>query len=326
MKCKYIIAILTLFLTSVNLFGQTKEDRVVTAYGYLKGQEHSLNLIKTKFPELGSGITKAETDFNSSFGTAHDRIRNYLLQFMGERQLKETDEKLITELDKILGKQPFTKETSIKFISEVEDRAKGNIQSPILETLLSFQYSDKPQDELLNGFTTTFKTSGRSKSKGTDWQIKVPKSWKAEEADDPNIIQKFVSDFGDGVPAFMLMVQELPLPEGYKITKEEISEVFTEKGVKDMVPADGKFISFTKMTLDNNIGGMLELEQTSEQPDFKIKIRMVQFMLVKSNKMYLLQGTLYSKKDKADLSLDMQKYLPLFKLVANSIVVSDKDK
>lgn len=124
------------------------------------------------------------------------------------------------------------------------------------------------------------------------------------------------------------MVKEMPLPKGYKITKEELNDLFTEKEMKDMVPDGGKFISFTKMTLDNNIGGMIEYEQTMERLDFKIKIRirMVQFMFIRGNKMYMLQGTVGSEKTDTDLSLEMKKYLLLYKLVANTIVVNDQYK
>jgi len=323
MKRRCIIAILTIVLISTTLFGQTKQERVITAYSYLKGQEYSLNLIKDKFPELVPSIIMVEANFDSAFGAAKERIKNYLSQFLSESEFKENDKKLISELSKVMNKQALTKEASINFIAEVENRAKGNIQSPILETLLSYQYSEKPQDELLKGFTMTFKTTGHLKSKNTNWQIKVPKSWRAQEADDPNIIQKFISDYGNGDPTLMLMVQEMALPEGYKITKEELNDFFTEKGMRAMVPAGGKFISFTRMSLDNNKGGMVELEQVGGGPDFKVKIRMVQFMFVRDNKMYILQGTVFSKKIDTDLTLDMEKYLPLYKLVANTIALND---
>jgi hypothetical protein len=253
-------------------------------------------------------------------------MKKYLTEYFSESEFKEYEDKLISEMKKILGNQSFTKEIATNFISEVESRAKGNITSTVIETLLFFQFSDRPQDELTSGFTTTFKTKGHIKSKNTDWQIKVPKSWKAEEADRPNIIQKFTSDYGSGNQSIMLIVKDMPLPKGYKITKEELNELFTEKETKDMIPYGGKFISFTKMTLDNNIGGMIEYEQIMERLDFKIKIRMVQFMFIRGSKMYLLQGTIGSEKLDTDLSLEMKKYLPLYKLVANTIVVNDQYK
>ena len=331
MKYKHAILILLFFITAINVFGQTTDNlkkpkykRVSEAYGYLTGQEYSLDLIKKEFPQFEMSILKAQMSFNSTFGKSKEGMKKYLAEYLGQNEFSQYEEKLISELKKMLGNQTFTEEIATNFISEVESRAKGNIASTVLETLLSFQFSDRPQDELTSGFTTTFKTKGDPKSKNTDWQIKVPKSWKAEEADRPNIIQKFTSDYGAGNQSIMLMVKEMPLPKGYKITKEELNDLFTEKEMKDMVPDGGKFISFTKMTLDNNIGGMIEFEQTIERLDFKIKIRMVQFMFIRGNKMYTLQGTVGSEKADTDLSLEMKKYLPLYRLVANTIVVNDQ--
>jgi hypothetical protein len=333
MKYKYTIKILLLFITAMNVFGQTTDNlikpkykRVSEAYGYLTGQEYSLDLIKKEFPQFEMSILKAQMSFNSAFGKSKEGMKIYLAEYLGQNEFNQYEGKLISEMKKILGNQTFTEEIAKNFILEVESRAKGNIASTVLETLLTFQFSDRPQDELISGFTTTFKTKGHQKSKNTDWQIKVPKSWKAEEADRPNIIQKFTSDYGSGNQSIMLMVKEVPIPNGYKMTKEELNDLFTEKEMKDMVPDGGKSISCAKMTLDNNIGGMIEFEQTMERLDFKMKIRMVQFMLIRGNKMYTLQGTVGSEKPDIDLSLEMKKHLPLYKLVANTIVVNDQYK
>jgi hypothetical protein len=80
------------------------------------------------------------------------------------------------------------------------------------------------------------------------------------------------------------------------------------------------------MTLDSNIGGMLEIEQTTSRLDFKMKMRMVQFMFIRGSKIYTLTGTVSSANMGDDLAIEMEKYLPLFRLVANSIVVNDQYK
>jgi hypothetical protein len=69
---------------------------------------------------------------------------------------------------------------------------------------------------------------------------------------------------------------------------------------------------------------MVELQMTIERLDTKIQIRMVQFMFFRNNMIYVLQGTVGSDNMDRDLSLEMTKYLPLYRLVANSIVVNDQ--
>lgn len=330
---KYIYSFLILFVISIGIFAQSanlpkkpKYLRVSEAYGFLIGQEQTLNIIKKKFPEFEFNVLKVQMDFNSTFGNSKAGMELYLTDYLGQNEFKEYEVKLIIELKKMQHNQVFTKDLSTNFIEEVQNRANGGLPSPILETLLSFQYLDRPEDELLFGFTKTFKTKGHPKCKNTDWQIKIPKSWKSEEADRPNIIQKFISDYGSGYHSIMLMVKDNPLPKEYKASKEELNEFFNEKEMKSIIPVEAKFISFTKMTIDNNIGGMVQYEQKVDRLDYIIKIRTLQFMFLKGNKSYFLQCSVASEKTDADLSLVMKKYLPLFKLVANTIVVNEQYK
>jgi hypothetical protein len=331
MNYKNIITILVLLLTTINVNGQTTDNlikakyrTVSEAYGYISGQEASLNFIKKLFPHLEINILKADLAFNLTFGKAKPGMKNYLIGFFGQSEFIDFENKLTSEIDKMIGQQVYTEDTALSFISEVESRAKGNIASPVLETLLSFQYADKPEEEFTSGFTHNFKTKGHPKSKNTDWQIKVPKSWKAAEGERPNIIQKFTSDYGSGSQIIMLMVNDLELPKGYKLSKAELNDFFTEEQMKNIVPENGQFISFKKMTIDNHIGGMIEIEQIVERLDTKMKMRMVQFMFIRDNKMYTLQSLVGSEELDADLSVSMKKYMTLFKLVANSIVVNEQ--
>ena len=189
---------------------------------------------------------------------------------------------------------------------------------------MSFQYKDRPERELLTGFTYTFRTKGHLKSKNTDWQIRVPKSWRAKEAERPNIIQTFVNDYGDGINNIMLMVMDIPVAKGAKFSNKDKNELFSNNGIKIMVPRDARFVSFSKMNIENNIGGMLEIEQTSTRLDSKIKLRMVQFMFIRGLKIYMLSGSVSTSNIDDDLAVEMEKYLPLYRLVANSIVLNDQ--
>lgn len=333
MKYKFTFSFFIIILITYNVFGQSDDNlkiakykRVSEAYGFITGQEYTLKFIKKEFPEYELQILHAEMSFNSTFGKSKLEIKKYLTEYLGQIEFNKYDDKLQTAMKNMLGNQTFNEENVTNFISEIESRAKGNIASTVLETILSFQFLDRPQDELTTGFTSTFKTKGHPKAKNTDWQIKVPKSWKAEEADRPNIIQKFISDYGTGNNTIMILVKDMPLPDGHKLTNEELNELFTEKEMKATVPEEGKFISFTKMTFDNYVGGMIEYELLTARLDYKVNIRMVQFTFIKDDKMYILQGIVGSINENTNLSIEMKKYLPLYKLVANTIVVNDQYK
>ena len=233
---------------------------------------------------------------------------------------------LLKKIELEYENREISMEIAAGFINDVEKRALGNgLSTPILETLLFFQFEEKPELEFMQGFTQTFKTKGHPKAKGSDWQIKVPISWKVIEADRPNIIKKFISDYGSGEESIMIMTQDLELPKDYKVSKEEINELFSEKEVIKMTPKGAKFISFNKVTIDNYSGGVMEVElkQTNEDDKSVISIRMVQYMFIANGKMYLLQGTV---NDDKDLASKMKKFTPLFKMVAKSIVENEQYK
>ena len=234
------------------------------------------------------------------------------------------EHELKKELERIQADQVYTTEIVQDFIKQVLSRAKGNIPSPILETLLSFQYIDNPEKEFLAGFTTTFKTKGHLKAKNTDWQLKVPQSWLAEEGNRPNIIQHFKSEYGSGNQGMLLMVKQIPLQDGIPYSKKEINDFFSVEAAKEMIPEEGKFISYSKTVIDRLTAGMLEFESIYEGVETKVKIRMVEFIFIVEDKMYFFQASVSSADLSEDLSIPMKKFLPLYKLVANSIVVNSQ--
>jgi len=321
----FLLASYCLGQTTVNL-KKSKYELASNAYGYLVGQENSLKFIEDKYPQFSLDILKVKLLFQSTFGKSKKEIEKYLVEFIGQEKFDEFNSELMVKMNKLLTTKVFNEETIPNDISEVEERAKGQIPSPILETLLSFQFSDRPEEELIKGFYTVFKTKGHPKSKNTDWQFKVPKSFKAEEADRPNIIQKFRSNYGSGNASIMIIVKDLDIPKNTIFTKKDIDNYFTEINAKDWVPEGGKFISFKKMMFDNQIGAMIEIETISENLDYKFKNRMAMFTFIYNNKMYTLQGFVNEGSIDKDLTGSMLKFMPLFRLVANSIVVNDQYK
>lgn len=330
MKYKYIFAIIIVLINTI-VSGQTsdilikpKDQRVIEAYSYLFVQDYFLNRIKKEHPQFEASTMKTELTFDMSFGVSKQKISKYLIELLGQSEFDKYKNNLMTNAQKLLSNEILTEEMALNYLSLVESKSNGNIESPILETLLSFQFSESPQNEFTSGFTYVYKTKGHIKSKNTDWQIKIPKSWKALESETPNVIQGFISDYGAGSHYITLMVKELPFSKDEKMTKNELNNLFSEKEMKDAVPVGGKFISFTRMTICLNIGGMLEYEHILELLDVKAKNRVVQFMFISGNKMYFLQCTVKSQKIDTDLSLEIKKYYPLFKLVAKSIIVNDQ--
>ncbi len=302
-----------------------KDKRVYDAYAYWLGQEYTLSFIKDKFPQFELNAIRAENSFNNSFGKSREGIKKYILKLLGVKNSSELEEKVLDEIKKFTNSKSYSELDILNVIAEIENRAKGGIPSPILETLLSFQFADRPHDEMIYGFTKIFSTKGHPKSKNTSWQIKVPLSWKSEEGERPNIIQKFRSDYGSGDQTIMMIVREMDVPKDYNPSKEELEELFSEHEIKSMLPdANSKYITSVKMKIEGNYGAMMIFEQIAQRLDIKRKTRSASFFFVRDAKLYNLICHVSSNSVEEDLSPEMDKYLPLFKLVANSIVLNDQ--
>lgn len=322
---------LTIFLISTNILvaqnldlNRPKNIRTSEAYGFILGQEFTINQIKSNFPQYKINAERAETLFNVNFGKCKEKMIVYLTNFLGTGNFATYNTEMNAKLSEKLGPQILDDEIIEAFLTEVENRSKGNIPSTILETLLSFQFSDYPSNEFTFGFVKTFKTIGHKKSKNTDWQLKVPISWRSQEADRPNIIQKFTSDYGSGSQSIMIMVSDIP--NNQILTNEEIKFLLTTDGLKTMIPEGARYISSGVTTIDNIPSGILEIEQVVNRVDFNVKIRMIQFVFFYNNKLYSVQCMTSALSETANLDTEMKKYLPLFKIVANSVVVNQQYK
>ena len=314
------------FCQSSTKIKKAKDERLAETFGFIEGQNKMLSKIESDFSHLKLEVLKAKSTFNSSFGEARKNLIFFLINSYGEIEFENFKNSMELELKEILKNQEFNEDAARKFLAEVESRANGQISTPVLETLLQFQFYNNPQDEFINNYVQTFRTKNHPKSKGTDWQIKIPLSWLASEGERPNIIQKFTSNYGDGSEIIMLMVKDLGLPKAYKLSEDELNILFTEKGIKSYLPKNSKFISFKKINLDNHLGGMIIMEQIVDRLDFKVKIRLIQFCFIRENKLHFIQCGVNSTDVKEDLNVKLNYFIPFFRQVANSLVVNDQYK
>ena len=301
-----------------------KIKRASAAYGFILGQEQSLQYIRERYPRLELTAFQAENVFKASFGQAKVNLQKYLIEYLGQDTFNTVEDTLRKTMIKSAPDLFFSEEKALNMLSTVQDRARGEISSPILETILAFQYAETPQDEIASGFVRVFRTKGHAKAKDTDWQIKIPMSWSAEEAERPNIIQKFISEYGDGSHQIMMYVKKAELLAGKKLTKEEELAMFSERNCRASIPEGGTFISYNKMTFDRIAGASMIFDQVVERLDTKVKMRTVQFMFVWDGMLYMLHCFIMGESASSDLTKEWSKVRPLFLQVANSIVVFDQ--
>ncbi|NQU82865.1 MAG: hypothetical protein HQ539_02865 [Parcubacteria group bacterium] len=309
---------------------------------FVMGQRFNLNRIKDKYPALSLQVQKANHEFKYAFGTAEENIQKALRDTFKD---KYSEFVVSTEIQikSILMSQKISKEIAIQFLDEVESRSKGRIPSPILETLLSYQFEDRPFDEFSRGFKTIYRTKGHPKAKGLDFQVEYPKSWSLREGKRPNIIQFFSSNNGRGPANALILTRDLVKESQGKLTHKEIaalntlegsqelsSELFSDSSLRAMANGMGmtnvRAITIKRIVLDRWPGGMLEFIGDQQRLDFTITMYNRMYVALYKNYMVLLQCQIFKLPDDTEDTMKkrISKFVPLFHLMANSLVIQSQ--
>ena len=303
---------------------QEKDIAASSVWGFFTGMEISLETIYEYEPELRTEINELNflktSNFPNSKKNAYSYLQNetdYLRSYEQKLDSLKTDWKINSILT--------SKDERIEFLKKSKNYLKGNIPSPMLENILSFEYQNQPHKEFVNGYTYTFNTKGHKKAKNTEISIDIPKSWTAREGRQPNVIQHFTSDCGNGHYAVNIMALEMPFStdEINNLSIDEVNllykEIFTEEYAKNFI--DGKFISFKPMNIAGRAGFLVVFEKIAEQ--MGVKIKMINNMYVFNNLTHLHFVNCYNSSE--NLEENSNSINGLFFMIVNSIVVPKKN-
>jgi len=329
--CLFIVFVfLVLAAHTQTVSAQTFESSLFSdlskTLGFIMGQRYSLNLIKAEYPNLALQAQVAESEFEISFSNAEENIK-YTIQEVLKEEYPEFLETLEKQINDLVPSLQLNQEVAANFIAEVESRARGEMPSPILETLLTYQFIDWPMEEFTLGYNRVFRTKNHPKAKDVDFQIRYPISWRPEEGERPNIIQKFTSENGRGLESFNLMVRDIPILLDYILTEQDLDDLFVESELKGMVPEGGKFISANPIVLDKHKGAMIIFDYTAQRVDITITMRSLMFITIYERKMIWINcavSTLPGEEDK--LQERFNRFEPLFKMIANSFIIQEQYK
>ena len=136
-----LLPILFISLAIVNLAYASDIEFIKEAsqtYGYCFSQQYTLDVIKRKFPGLKQHVVKVNSLFDMNFKPACQKIEEFS-KLIFKDEIGKHEQALISLLESVQPSEQITKEQAISFLKLVERRAKGEIESPFLETLLSFQ-------------------------------------------------------------------------------------------------------------------------------------------------------------------------------------------
>lgn len=293
-------------------------------YGYYIGQTYTLDNIKKKYPNLQNEIFLIKNDFDLKYLKSIKDIEQFFTKNMSKKQWSDF-QKMVKDGKKQLNTN-ISYEESLEAIQVVKARIKGDIESPVIETLLMFNpnYQKNPIEELNDKFIQTYNSTDNPKAKGVDFSVKVPKSWKSQEANRPNIVRKFTSNNGyiiedTFIENIMILVYDLPI-EVKKLTSQDVTDVCND------IPENSVLRECKATTLENLPVVVQRLKLNMKRLENSMNMEVVQYNVFYKNKMIIIQGqvgTMNEKISEKTLLERFEKFKPVFNYVANSLMISN---
>lgn len=310
--------LLTLNLNAIEV-NEKLFSEVARTYGYVSGQTYSLDAIARKYQNLSNQVFLAKSEFDLSFSKSIENIDTTMAKLDGWKTFKKN---IPDMLAKQLDFSNLTYNESAAFLEVVKQRAKGEIETPVLETLLMFNptYEKKPEKEFYDGFKKRYVSDNPKKSKDVDFSLHVPMSWSSQEANRPNIVRKFISQNGHGLEYAVILVYDFP--GGESLTAADIKSSVNQKEMKEALPPDANLKNYGFFILETLPGYWQHYTLAAERINFKLTMETVTYTLFYRNKLIQIQFAT-SDLDEKKLDEKFKKFKPLFEAMANSFVLTD---
>ena len=180
----------------------------------------------------------------------------------------------------------------------------------------------------INGEHVTYSTSGNSKAKGIEMSFDYPSSWGGKDGRRTNTLYQVTSEQGRGLELCNLVIKELNLPPGIKITSQEIEDLFDPKWLRDFVPASSRFIDGKRTTLDGQPGAWVQFSGQDDRAGISLQMIWLMYQVYYDRRLIIFSCGVGDSGDKPRELVHRRfvAYLPLFQLIANSIIIQSKWK
>lgn len=300
---------------------------VMRTHGYFKAQRYVLDRIEILFPELKPEIMLARINWNQSFRDSENII---------ETKLKEAAQDKWTtinnELDKVLEglyAESITREMCLEFLDLVKARAKGEVESPVLEVLLVNhpEFSSSPIKEYLKGFKKKYSSIGQLKAKGLAIDIDLPMSWSLREGKRPNVLWYFQSKLGDCAGSITIRsLKEAGIDKTItdELSNDELVEaIIGETALRSFIQDENPTEILTKRTtIDGCQAAILEFESERVRIEIKVDIYTRVYYILWNEFMIVISFS--SRKVDGQLKYPKEKYRDYFNLIMNSFVLNNQ--
>jgi hypothetical protein len=199
------VLLLILFTTTILGFSQESKptkaevDRMEMTIAYYLIQINAIEAIAAKFPKLAVAAQDALREWNKEFYPSIQELDKLLL--LNDSSNWEPKKELMANKYSRADYSRIKGAEAKDYIFEVNNRAVGKIESPVLETLLEFnpQYRKQPDQEFTERYVKEILTKKQANAQGLDMKFFVPQSWKqiSENINNGPVVT-YANRFGEG--------------------------------------------------------------------------------------------------------------------------------
>lgn len=293
--------------------------------GWILAQNTVLERIENEFPDLANQANHARLKFAAAFGPAIENMNDAMAELDAENWGRVKTE-LQRDVSRHLQELNLNEQFARDFIAEVLSRATGELDSPIIETLLMFHptYQQNPAREYSDGFAERYHIEPSSTTNRPGFHISAPKSWSSSPGDRPNTVIKFNSQNGRGLEVFTVLFLEIDLQPGEVVTTDEIVAYIQSQDKSQLLPAGSRYLESGDFSIEGLPGYWIAFDQTQAMGRHSIETRNIMYSVFYENFMIQLGGMVGTPtSDREQLNARFQMFEPLFELIALSFVLPD---
>ena len=292
---------------------------VAQAYGFVLGQEYTLDLVARQYPDMDLRVSLARSQFGAAFPNINSKLEAQLKEALGPKGFEELGKSIQSKIYETLSKQRLSRDDAVGFFEQIKARSKGDIESPVLESLLAVNYMRYPVGEFADGFRQRFQTDGSGKAQGIKLKLQLPKSWIAKDGERPHIVQKWSSRNSDAVQMIHLDIRD---GEGYAPSKSDMEKFVKSGEVKDAVAEGATYVDSGNFTLEKQTGYWLQMNLSQERAGRKFYQEAVMYQLFFRGKGIGIMCAAISPDDEREKAGEAFKQMrPICQQVLNSLVL-----
>lgn len=180
-------------------------------------------------------------------------------------------------------------------------------------------------ESFYKGEWVSFSTKDNPKTGGLNISLKRPKAWILQEGERPHIVQKIAHP--SGFISALLTIRTIVPPNGILPTEKEILSSLSPEEMKKSLPPGYTVIDAESTTVDGRTACVMEYTMIRKAAGVELKLHLVDWTFIYKSTMIHFVGSVggLASQD-AQVSQATLEMIPVFMLMANSIVVQDQWK